>query len=113
MTAVPITPDSLEGKQRELQHRDELHLEIARTIFLEEGYHSLTISRLAKATGSARRTLYERFHCKEELLVARGLRWSRLAAPVRRMGLRRHRAPYRFNRACIHETGSRVKETGC
>jgi len=64
----------LAGKQRELQQRDELHLEIAREIFLKEGYHKLSISGLAKATGFARPTLYERFHSKEELLVELGLR---------------------------------------
>ena len=64
----------LAGKQRELQQRDELHLEIAREIFLKEGYHNLSISGLAKVTGFARPTLYERFHSKEQLIVELGLR---------------------------------------
>ncbi|MBI2423291.1 MAG: TetR/AcrR family transcriptional regulator [Candidatus Hydrogenedentes bacterium] len=63
-----------EGKRSELQRRDALHLEIARGIFLHEGYHSLTISRLAKATGFSRPTLYERFNSKEQLIVELGLR---------------------------------------
>lgn len=67
----------LAGKQRELQQRDELYLEVARDLFLREGYHSLTISRLAKATGFSRPTLYERFHSKEELLAELGLRGQR------------------------------------
>jgi len=62
------------GKQGELQQRDELHLEIAREIFLKEGYHNLSISRLSRATGFTRPTLYERFHSKEQLLVELGLR---------------------------------------
>lgn len=71
------TPALLAGKQRELQQRDELHLEIARRIFLEEGYHGLTISRLAKTTGFSRPTLYERFGSKEGLLVELGLQCHR------------------------------------
>lgn len=71
------TSRGLTGKQRELQRRDELHLEMAREIFLKEGYHNLSISRLAKATGFARPTLYERFHSKEELIVELGLRCQR------------------------------------
>ncbi|NIA12715.1 MAG: TetR family transcriptional regulator [Nitrospiraceae bacterium] len=67
----------MDGKQRELQQRDEMHLEIARDIFLREGYHSLSISRLAKATGFSRPTLYERFSSKEELIVELGLRCQR------------------------------------
>ncbi len=71
------TPNTLAGKQRELHQRDEMHLEMAREIFLREGYHNLTISNLARATGFARPTLYERFHSKEELIFELGLRCQR------------------------------------
>ena len=71
MTSTTAAP--LEGKQRELQQRDALHLQIARRIFLEEGCHHLTISRLAKETGFSRPTLYERFGSKEGLLVELGI----------------------------------------
>jgi len=77
MMAILEVPTASAGKQGELKQRDELHLEIAREIFLKEGYHNLSISRLAKVTGFARPTLYERFHSKEELLVELGLRCQR------------------------------------
>jgi AcrR family transcriptional regulator len=77
MMAILEVPTALAGKKGELQQRDELHLDIAREILLKEGYHNLSISRLAKATGFARPTLYERFHSKEELVVELGLRFQR------------------------------------
>lgn len=85
------------GKQRELQQRDELCLEIARRVFLEEGYHSLSISRLAKATGFSRPTLYERFSSKEELIVELGLRCQgELVALLQKAGAFRGRSRERI-----------------
>lgn len=62
------------GKQRELLRRDEYFLETARRIFLEEGYHALTMNRLAEITRFSRPTLYDRFGSKEGLLLEMGIR---------------------------------------
>lgn len=70
---IQMQGETLSGKQRELLQRDELFFETARRIFLDEGYHELTISRLAEATGFSRATLYDRFGSKEGLLVEVGI----------------------------------------
>lgn len=63
----------LSGKQREIVERDKLFLEVARTIFLQESFHDLTIGRIAQATGFSKGTVYQRFSCKEELIVELGI----------------------------------------
>lgn len=62
------------GKRLQIYERDEAYLEMARQIFLEEGFESLTFARLANATGFSRGVLYERFGSKAGLLVELGLR---------------------------------------
>ena len=64
----------LGGKQREIQERHELFLEIGRSQLLEDGYHGLSIGRIANATGFSKGTVYQRFGCKEELIVELGKR---------------------------------------
>jgi AcrR family transcriptional regulator len=64
----------LSGKQREILQRDEKFLEIARTIFLEEGYHEVTVGRIARITGFSKGTVYQRFTGKEELMVELAIR---------------------------------------
>jgi len=64
----------LAGKQREIQERHELFLKIGRAQLLEEGYHGLSIGRIAEATGFSKGTVYQRFACKEELIVELGRR---------------------------------------
>lgn len=72
---MPIpTKAPLTGKQQELLRRDEHFLETARRIFLEEGYHALTMNRLADETRFSRPTLYDRFGSKEGLLLELGIR---------------------------------------
>ncbi|MBX7256059.1 MAG: TetR/AcrR family transcriptional regulator [Candidatus Hydrogenedentes bacterium] len=77
-------PESIEsqgkpvrGKQRELLQRDAMFFEVARRIFLDEGIHELTVSRLADVTGFSRATLYDRFGSKEGLLVELGIACQR------------------------------------
>lgn len=65
---------TLSGKQREIQEREELFLELARRIFLQEGYHALTIGRIARLTGFSKGTVYQRFACKEELMMELAIR---------------------------------------
>ncbi len=67
----------LKGKQRELLLRDEMYLDTARRVFLEDGFHALTISSLAEATGFTRGTIYQRFGSKEAVLVELWLQCQR------------------------------------
>jgi len=64
----------LSGKQREIQERHELFLEVARTHLLDDGYEGLTISGIAEATGFSKGTVYQRFSRREELVVELGTR---------------------------------------
>jgi AcrR family transcriptional regulator len=64
----------LTGKQREIQERHELFLEVARTHLLEDGYEGLTIAGIAEATGFSKGTVYQRFARREELVVELGTR---------------------------------------
>jgi AcrR family transcriptional regulator len=64
----------LSGKQREILERDERFLQLARTIFLEEGYHAVTIGRIARMTGFSKGTVYQRFTGKEQLMVELAIR---------------------------------------
>jgi AcrR family transcriptional regulator len=56
-------------KQREIQQREELLLEVAQTMLLERGYLGLTMDRIATATGYSKGTIYQHFTNKEDLLV--------------------------------------------
>ena len=57
------------GKQREIELRDELFLRVGRGLLLEDGYHGLTMARIAAITQFSKGTLYNRFTCKEDLVV--------------------------------------------
>jgi len=57
------------GKQREIELRDELFLRVGRELLLEDGYHGLTMARIAAITQFSKGTLYNRFTCKEDLVV--------------------------------------------
>lgn len=57
-------------KQRDLRHREDLFLDRARRLFLQRGYHGLTMDRIASATGYSRGTIYQHFTCKEEIIVS-------------------------------------------
>ena len=62
------------GREREKKRREELFLVVARDLLLEEGYHGITMARVAEITGFAKATVYKRFPCKEELIVELGSR---------------------------------------
>lgn len=57
-------------KQRELQQREELILDVARKMLLEGGYLGLNMDRIAEATEYSKGTIYQHFSCKEEVLSA-------------------------------------------
>ena len=63
----------LKGKQREILEREKLFLEVARALFLRDGFHGVTIGRIARETGFSKGTIYQRFSCKEELIVELGI----------------------------------------
>ncbi len=73
---------ALRGKQLELHQRDERVLSLARKIFVEEGYQAVTIDGIARELGFSRGTLYQRFSCKEELILELAIRCRRQITDV-------------------------------
>ncbi len=60
-------------KQQKLIDRDALILEVAREMLLERGYFGLTMDRLAQASNCPKGTMYQRFGCKEDIILALAL----------------------------------------
>lgn len=63
----------LSGKQREIQAREELFVDVARTLLLDDGYQAVSISRVADITQFSKGTVYQVFRTKEELVAALGI----------------------------------------
>ncbi len=61
---------TLSRKQREIQAREEKILDVARELFISDGYHGLSMERIAAELEYAKGTIYNHFPCKEEILIA-------------------------------------------
>jgi AcrR family transcriptional regulator len=59
---------SLSRKQREIAERHSHFLSIARTLLHEEGFHQLSMDRVAELAEYSKGTVYQHFPCKEEML---------------------------------------------
>ena len=57
-------------KQREIQERESKILSVAHKQFLQDGYHGLSMDRIAQELEYAKGTIYNHFPCKEEILAA-------------------------------------------
>ena len=60
---------NLTRKQRELAQRENLVLETARRLLLENGYSGLTMEHIAEAAEYSKGTIYNHFSCKEEVVA--------------------------------------------
>ena len=56
-------------KQREIRERHELILDKARKLFIEQGYHSVTMDSIAKEMEYSKGTIYQHFSCKECIIL--------------------------------------------
>jgi AcrR family transcriptional regulator len=61
---------TLTRKQREVQERERRILELARSMIVHDGYHGLSMDRIAEALEYSKGTIYQHFSCKEEILMA-------------------------------------------
>ena len=59
----------LSRKQRDLQRRVELILQVGHDLLLKFGYRGLTMSRVAELTEYSKGTIYQHFSCKEEIIL--------------------------------------------
>ncbi len=57
-------------KQKERLERDELILNCAQTLLQRDGLHKLTMQAVAAMTEYSKGTIYQHYHCKEDLLGA-------------------------------------------
>ncbi len=57
-------------KQREVQHREQMLLEVGRQMLIEHGFAGLSMDRLAEATEYSKGTVYQHFSTKEDLVAA-------------------------------------------
>ncbi|MFT5058272.1 MAG: AcrR family transcriptional regulator [Planctomycetota bacterium] len=64
-----MTPIS-DRKRREIAEREEIFLDLALRIVLEQGYVGLTMDKLAEATEYSKGTLYLHFKNKEDVICA-------------------------------------------
>lgn len=64
----------LSERQLAIQKREAEILGAARDVLLERGYFGLTMERVAEAGACPKGTMYQRFACKEDLLVALAFR---------------------------------------
>lgn len=62
--------NTISRKQREIQEREELILDVARSMLLERGYLGVTMDRIAQQIEYSKGTVYQHFSSKEDLLVA-------------------------------------------
>lgn len=65
-----LAMSTLTRKQREIQLREERILEVARDQFVHDGYHGLSMDRIAQQLEYAKGTIYNHFPCKEEIMIA-------------------------------------------
>jgi len=60
----------LERRKREKELRHELAISAAISIYDEEGYHAITMDRIAERSELSRAALYHYFKSKEEILIS-------------------------------------------
>jgi len=68
--------NELTRKQREVKDRDELILKVGRKLFLDKGYHSVTMDMIAKEVEYSKGTIYQHYNCKECIISALCIRFS-------------------------------------
>ena len=61
-------------KQREIQQRKSLMLDIAEQLIAEGGHQALSMDRIAELSEYSKGTVYQHFPCKEEILISICLR---------------------------------------
>src|SRR5277367_1784463 len=80
----------LTRKQREIQAREGRILEVARSMIVEQGYHGLSMDRIAETLEYSKGTIYQHFTSKEDVLMALANQ-----AMERRLGLFRRASSFR------------------
>ena len=61
---------TLSRKQREIADREARILEVSRPMLVQEGYHGLSMEKVAAELEYSKGTIYNHFCCKEEIIIA-------------------------------------------
>jgi len=69
-------------KQKEIEKRHQLILNVARQIIVEQGYHGLTMEKIAAEIEYSKGTIYQHFPNKESVLAALTMRFLGLMADL-------------------------------
>jgi AcrR family transcriptional regulator len=69
---------TLTRKQREIQQRETLFLDVAQDLLLKYGYLGFSMDRVAAATEYSKGTIYQHFSCKEDLIAGVLIRTMRV-----------------------------------
>jgi AcrR family transcriptional regulator len=67
--------NALTRKQKEIEARHQLILNVARDLIIEQGYHGLTMERIAAEIEYSKGTIYQHFPNKESVLAGLTLRY--------------------------------------
>lgn len=65
---------SASRREREFQQRDAAILEVARRLLCADGFEGVSVGRIADALDYSRGTIYLHYTCKEEIVLAVGIR---------------------------------------
>lgn len=68
----------LTRKQREIQERDELILKVSRELFIDRGYHNVTMDMIAQEIEYSKGTIYQHYNNKEQIISRLCLNFSKL-----------------------------------
>lgn len=79
---------TLSAKQREIQERETTILDAARSILLADGYHALTMNRVADVSSCPKGTMYQHFNSKEDLVLALAQQYLEKRVSMMRRGAR-------------------------
>lgn len=84
--------NQLSPKKQEMQRREEKILEIARPMVVHEGYHGLSMDKIAAEVEYSKGTIYNHFSCKEEIIIALAIQTANI-----RVDLFRRAAQFKGN----------------
>ena len=71
-------PKTVSRREREFQQREDAVVEAARQILQREGFEGVSMGRIADDLEYSRGTIYLHFLCKEEIILAVGIRAQQL-----------------------------------
>ncbi len=60
---------TVQRKAKEVAERDQMLVRLALDMIERDGFHNLTLGRLADAAGYSKGTIYNHFTCREDLLI--------------------------------------------